>query len=195
MSNRREFLTLATTTVGAGLLQAGCATKAQKPASTSLRPPDDGPGPGVTFSAHQYETLDAALNHLVPSGQDSPGARDVNAINYLDAAMSWADTDPDDPPLAQKATGIIDAEAQKTTGRFFKNLSETDQEHVFLALAKETRGRRVIRLLLRYALEAYLGDPVHGGNPEGRVWQAVGHRPGFPRPQRRGIAHIPEREP
>ena len=41
----------------------------------------------------------------------------------------------------------------------------------------------VLRVLLGFVLEAFLGDPVHGGNPEGIGWTWAEHRPGYPRPR------------
>jgi hypothetical protein len=36
--------------------------------------------------------------------------------------------------------------------------------------------------MLAIILEAFFGDPVHGGNPDEVAWKWVGHTPGFPRP-------------
>jgi hypothetical protein len=133
------------------------------------------------------------MEHLLPSGPDSFGAREVNAIGYLDAALHDAGVDPEDPPVALKGSALLDEQAHRIHAQRFADLSEAERESVLRSAVKKNFGSRLVRLLLRYGLEAYLGDPVHGGNPAGKVWAQLGHRPGYPRPTQKGIAHIPEK--
>jgi gluconate 2-dehydrogenase gamma chain len=192
MSTRRDFLTTASLSLGAGWVHTGCATaqdRAQKIVAT------DGPGPGLTFSAHQWKTLNALLQHLLPGTEADPGAEEINAIGYLDAVMADPTMEPDDVPVISRGTLLVDEASVKSRGKNFVALSQGAQNEVIVARTRLKKCRTLSRTLLRYTLEAYLGDPVHGGNPQGAVWKAVGHRPGHPRPEKKGIGHIPERIP
>jgi gluconate 2-dehydrogenase gamma chain len=64
----------------------------------------------------------------------------------------------------------------------FVALSERERERVLRDFEDTHEGDLWLTLVLGYTLEAYVGDPSYGGNPDEVVWRWLGHRPGFPRP-------------
>lgn len=162
--DRRTFLARAGV-AAAALAAAGCGARPTTcPADAADRRLSD---------AH-LTALDACLDRLLPSDAGAPGARTVRAAAYVDAAL---------------AADWLDAEACAALRAGAAHLAD----HDLAALAAPARdallrpwldgpGRPFYRAALPLLMEAWLGDPIHGGNPDGVVWAWLGHNPGFPRP-------------
>ncbi len=187
--SRRDFLTRAAGAAGVatvgyfwfeGFTQRATAgdVEATKPGA-----------PRKTFTAEEWVTLEAACDRLLPSAPGSPGARDVNAIGYLDAVLQ-------DPAISEKKAVVIRDGAKKLTSRAqgmgavsFARLPPEKQDEAiavfetFRAKDGSHPGHAWLKTMLQFILEAFFGDPVHGGNPDGIAWAWAGHRPGFPRPK------------
>ena len=167
--DRRKFLErsglLSTLGVGA------CAT------TMELRANEPKVGMGGLPTAART-TIAAAQEHMLPSSISSPGALSVNAIGYLDAAIRQGAVPPE-----QLASLIRGAEAlDKRAGGAFANAPQKDA--LLRAYQKTPDGEAWMTAVLSYALEALLGDPIHGGNPGGIAWAWAGIRPPFPRPRK-----------
>jgi gluconate 2-dehydrogenase gamma chain len=48
---------------------------------------------------------------------------------------------------------------------------------------RDWESQLFLRTLIAWTMEALLGDPVHGVNPEAKGWRWAHHRPGYPRPK------------
>ena len=135
------------------------------------------------FSAEQREAVSAVQQHLFPKGPDSPGAADINAISYLETAITAAGIDPDTRNTIVNGIGRLQDASRERYDALFDDLEFGQREPLLRYLADETRwGRAWLSLLLYYVFEALLSDPVYGGNPGGIGWQWLEHQPGFPRP-------------
>lgn len=164
--DRREFLARAAL-AAATLTAAGCA-----PRIRCERP--EAPAPGAQrLTAAEWETLAAVQDTLLPSSPGSPGARDVNAIGYLDAAWAEAELRSDDCVELRLLAARL--------GEGFAGLSPDARDAALRAYTAD-HGTRWFSLLMGFTLEAYLGDPIHGGNPAGSVWAYLGIPPPYPRP-------------
>jgi len=135
------------------------------------------------FSKAQKATLDAVLMQLFPDDGDGPSARDINALDYL----QWALTDEDninDGDQAFIEQGIIwlDDLAEQSQGAEFVQLNQQQQQQILSQVTRSREGENWMSLLLYYLTEALLLDPIYGGNPQGIGWQWLKHQPGFPRP-------------
>jgi gluconate 2-dehydrogenase gamma chain len=139
--------------------------------------------PGLTFDPQQWALLEAALDRLLPSEPDAPGARDVNAIGYLDRVLQEPDLEPARyMDVIRGGLGILDAHAEKRGAARFTALDGAGQDAVLHALEAEAGGVLWIKRVLYFALEALLGDPVHGCQPGEVGWKWLGNAPGEPRP-------------
>ena len=135
------------------------------------------------FSEQQLEAVSAAQQHLFPKGLDSPGAADINAAAYLEAAITAPGIDPDTRNMIVNGVGRLQDASRERFDAPFNRLEFGQREPLLRYLADETRwGRAWLSLLLYYVFEALLSDPVYGGNPDGIGWQWLEHQPGFPRP-------------
>lgn len=132
-----------------------------------------------------WRTLVAVQDHLFPTTDDAPGAREIHATAYLEKALAEPDMDPDDREFIKNGVTWLDEISRGKQGAAFIGLNERQREEVLRQIEKTGAGRRWLSLLLVYTFEALLSDPVYGGNPGGIGWQWLGHQPGFPRPPAR----------
>ncbi len=142
-----------------------------------------------TFSAQEWNTLAAACDRLLPSSPGSPGARDVNAIGYLDAVLQQGQVADSTRKIVKDGAAKLDARARAKGAKEFAALPPVQQDaavrvfETFKAPDGTYPGHTWLKWMLQYVLEAFFGDPVHGGNPDEIAWTWAGHKPGFPRPE------------
>jgi hypothetical protein len=143
--------------------------------------------PGKTFSVAEWPVLEAALDRLVPSGPGSPGSQDVNAIGYLDAVLAEPEFDPLWNAEIVKAGVPRLEEAAKARGAAgFPALDEAGQIAVLQGFEGTEPGKKWLKKMLWFALEALLGDPVHGCQPGEVGWTWLKNPVGEPRPRTPG---------
>jgi gluconate 2-dehydrogenase gamma chain len=190
LMSRRRFLlrSLATTTAAS----AGLYTANLFAAGPSPQPDKAGKAENIRavtdagWNQHELQTLAAVQNHLFPrgdgsSGNNGPGADDINALAYLQSAL-------DDPSLAEdkqfirNGVGWLDDLSETTYEKTFLQLNDENREALLHSIAKSSAGENWLSTLLLYIFEALLTDPVYGGNPDGIGWAWLEHTPGFPRP-------------
>lgn len=147
------------------------------------RPADD-PAKVLSLSARGRRTLAAVQERLLPSGPGSPGAREVNATDYLLRVAAEPSTSPRERRDLRRGLRRVDALARETEGQPFAELPDERKDLVLRALQGGAEGEPFLELLLVYTLEALLGDPVYGGNPGEVGWGWLQHAPGSPRPAR-----------
>lgn len=175
--NRREFLKAATGAAATGSVLALFAPWLY--AEEAAR--DESPSVQPEFNDQERVVFEAIHAHLLPSGTDSPGAADVNATAYLSRFVSHPRTDPVDARFVRRGLGWLQDAANESFGKPFQELAEEEKESTLRAL-EAGRGSVWLSVVLAYTLEALLGDPAYGGNPDGVGWNWLEHQPGFPRP-------------
>jgi hypothetical protein len=184
---RRAFLLaaagtgLSATVVGFWLAGLGDPTRRRR-----IEPTPSG-GPGITFDAPTWAALEAALDRLIPSEPTAPGARDVNAIGYLDRVLAEPDLDPEvhrDPIVA--GVPRLDEGARARGAASFAGLPPEGRDLVLRGFEADAAGVRWLKKLLYFGLEALLGDPVHGCQPGEVGWRWLQHGPPEPRPRTPG---------
>ena len=172
--DRRRFVVGVATVAGAAL--AGWPSIARRLAEAA---PDA--ARARTFTPEEWRTMAAAVDRLLPSGPGSPGARDVNAVGYLDAVLADPATDPARPPLVKDGAARLLARARARGASSFDALPPDVQDAAIRAFEATAGGRAWLDVVLGYVLEAFLGSPVHGGNPGEIAWAWAGIKPGVPR--------------
>jgi len=141
------------------------------------------PPAGNYFSVAQRAAIDAVLMQLFSDDGDGPSARDLNAVAYLE----WAMTDPvnledGDPRYLARGIDRLNEHSRSTYGADFVELSAVVQNDALRGIAESTDGENWLSLMIFYLTEALMLDPYYGGNPDMVGWLWLGHRPGFPRP-------------
>ena len=157
-------------------------------------PPTPPGAPRQSLSEAEWRTLEAACDRLLPSeGPRAPGARDVNAIGYLDALLALPDEHPTWRGIVRQGAAALEARARRTHRSDFASLSAAQQDALLQAYERfpgtppdVVSGAKWIRVMLAGILEAFFCDPVRGGNPGEIAWAWAGHTPSFPRPTEPG---------
>ena len=129
-----------------------------------------------------WKTLDAVQQHLFPSEPDAPGAREINALDYLHFVVADPKVDAQERQFILQGVDWLNGIARDTQGQAFPELKHAQREAVLLKVAASDAGENWISTLIYYLLEALLTDPAYGGNPDGIGWKWLQHIPGFPRP-------------
>lgn len=127
-------------------------------------------------------TLTTLQEHLFPAEADSPGASDIQALDYLRHMLKAPDTDNEEVEFIIKGVGWLNDLSTTTYQRPFHKLDTTLKEKILRKIEQSSAGERWLSLQLTYIIEALLSDPAYGGNANGRGWQWLEHQPGFPRP-------------
>jgi len=173
--SRREFLTRLT-------LLGSLAASYPAAALQQLRSNDAPDTEQDWRDQDPWKTIAAVQQHLFPSTEDSPGARDFQAIVYLHSTIENPAADGEDKAFIINGVGWLNDLTREQDQQAFTALDETDRETVLRQIEQSKAGRNWLSLLLTYLLEALLADPVYGGNPGGIGWQWLEHQPGFPTP-------------
>jgi len=135
------------------------------------------------FTLKQKQILAAVTEHLFPKGVDSPGATDIHAVTYLEAAIFRQGFAASTRNFIMNRAQTLHEASMERFDLAFHELEHDQRETLLTYVVDRTRwGADWISSLLSYLLEAMLSDPVYGGNPDGIGWKWLEHRPGFPRP-------------
>ncbi|MBL4865708.1 MAG: gluconate 2-dehydrogenase subunit 3 family protein [Pseudomonadales bacterium] len=134
------------------------------------------------LSNADWKTLASAQEHLLPSEKNVPGAKEVSATKYFHYVLNQPELDPEELEFLVKGVTELAELSIKEFKKPFFELNNNNKEKVLRALERTDDGFYWLRSVLFYLLEALLGDPSYGGNPEGIGWQWLDIKPGFPRP-------------
>lgn len=166
--NRRAFILRAAGFLITLFLSPFAVRAANKSSSVPLKDP--------------WHTLAVVQEHLFPSETDSPGAKEINAIEYLRNVVDDPTIDSDEKEFILNGVKWLNDLALEKHKAVFTDLSQIQRANMLQQITKTTAGRNWISKLLSYIFEALLSDPVYGGNPNGIGWKWLEHYPGFPRP-------------
>lgn len=126
--------------------------------------------------------IDAVQQHLFPVEDKAPGAREVNALGYLQFVVTDATLDAESREFITKGATWLEGMAHQIYKTSFVDLDNKQGEKVLRRIAASEAGENWLATLMLYIVEALLTDPVYGGNTDQRGWQWLQHVPGFPRP-------------
>ncbi len=127
-------------------------------------------------------TIYVVQNHLFPSEADSPGAKEINAITYLQNVISSFTIDQDEKEFILNGVKWLNDLSLEKQEAIFTQLSFSQRTEMLHQITGSKAGRKWVSKLLSYIFEALLSDPVYGGNLDGIGWKWLHHHPGFPRP-------------
>ncbi|KGJ92548.1 gluconate 2-dehydrogenase subunit 3 family protein [Colwellia psychrerythraea] len=129
-------------------------------------------------------TLDATLNHLLPSSPTGPSASEIRATAYLHQVMTVQPTEQDEKDFILKGVGWLNGYANSEKSADFAQLNFADKEQLLRGISRSTAGQNWLNTLLGYIFQAMLSPPSYGGNPNGIGWSWLEHQAGFPLPEK-----------
>lgn len=123
------------------------------------------------------QTLEAALERLIPSDATGPGAKEAMVWRYIDRAL--ARDDKALAPLYAASLTALDRTAKRREGKGFSALPPAQQDAI-LADVEADKGSgfqpgaaAFFAMLWEHALEGMFGDPYHGGNQQFAGWKLI----------------------
>lgn len=148
--DRRQFVQIAAVSAAAGT--AGCSS-----AGAAYR----------VLTDHEAATIRSLANQIVPP-DDYPGAGDAGADRFIDTQLAGHYARYRE--AYGKGITEIDEAARGKHGAMFVEL-EFDKQQALLAEREDTEFFRLIR---EHSMQAFYGDPRHGGNPDAISWRMLG---------------------
>lgn len=148
-----------------------------------------GAGPAAerrTLTDEERARFAAIQARLLPRDASGPGAPDVHATTFLEAALRAPSTWMPRVRLVRAGGPWLDAWARRHGAAAFVGLRDRAQDDALRAYEATPQGVRWMRVMIEITLEAFLCDPARGGNPDGIGWAWARHRPGWPRPPSTG---------
>lgn len=140
-------------------------------------------GSATAWQAREpWRTLAAVQEHLFPSGAEAPGARQINATQYLKNVIDHHGIEQSEKDFIQNGVKWLNGIARETYAASFIELSAAEKEKTLRKVAQSRAGENWLSTLLTYLIEALLTSPAYGGNPNGVGWKWLEHQPGFPQP-------------
>ena len=134
------------------------------------------------FAKEEKRILSAVQEHLLPHEENSPGAKDINAANYLEMVLNQPGFDPEIRDFIVDGLNRLIRYTKENQQPQFEKMDPQERENTLNALQELNWGQSWTSLILLYIFEALLSDPVYGGNPNGIGWTWLEHTPGLPRP-------------
>jgi gluconate 2-dehydrogenase gamma chain len=200
---RRNFLKTAVVLVPATALLGACSSSAPSTAS------------GPVYLTHaEADFVDAATQRLIPNDALGPGANEAGVTRFIDLQLAGAfgraerwymqgpwpqGTDSQGFQLKytpaqiyRQAIAGIDAHCRQQYAKPFAQLAGAQQDSVLTALEQGTidlpqiPARTFFALLWQNTQEAFLADPVYGGNRQFAGWRLIG----FPGPRYNYVEEI-----
>jgi len=172
------------------------------------------------LQAPEIRFLDAAVEHLIPTDELGPGARDAGVVVYIDRQLAgswgthgrqyragpWMEGTPQQgyqsrytpQEVYRIAIREIDQHCRATFDRPFAQIGPDAQLALLRQLEKDAvalpsvSSKLFFDLLWRNTEEGYFADPLYGGNRGMVGWKLLGF-PGVPSSEYRDL--ITSREP
>lgn len=131
-------------------------------------------GPALTST--RRATLDALAARILP-GTDGPGAAATDVGTAIDHAIRHRALRGMRRAIEQ-LLDRLDSQAHDRCAAPFSACAPGDQDALLCVLERDPSPWTTLlfNTLIGLSLEGLLGDPVHGGNRDGRGWESIGLR-------------------
>ncbi len=134
------------------------------------------------LDAGHWALIAEVQEHLLPAEKHAPGAKQVNALVWLQWVLSDPSVETSTRRFFRRGADDLAALCQKEWQKNFSALSPDEKEELLRKFETRPDGHDWLRELLNYLMEAMLSDPVYGGNPDQIGWKWLEHKPGYKRP-------------
>jgi len=121
--------------------------------------------------------------HLFPQSKISPSALDLHISSYLAFVLKDERILKEDRDYLLKGAYWLEESAFEEYNKSFLNLSTDEKEELLQDVATYRWGENYIYKTLTYIFEAMVSAPIYGSNTQGKGWDWLSHKPGFPLPK------------
>jgi len=138
-------------------------------------------GPLTNLTASEAEILSAMVDRLIPTDELGPGALDAGVLQYIDRAMSEAESGSAE--AYRSGLAALDTYSRYTRGGPFIDLSTIDQDSVLIDVqlgAATGVGAGFVgssgsffNMVKGHTWQGMFGDPKYGGNVNFAGWDLI----------------------
>ena len=125
------------------------------------------------------QTLSVVQNDLFPQEI----VQKSNAYAYVSVVFKHSRIRAQQKQFLRNGSKWLNEEAVKIYGEVYTKITSSQRQKVLQSIAQESWGDAWIRLVLKFILEATLGDPIYGINKGEFGWKWLHHSSGLPRPK------------
>lgn len=125
------------------------------------------------FNRQQAAVVEAMAARIVPSEEDSPGAREAQAIIYIDRALAgyFASLQV----LYREGIDRVEAMSAASFGKPFVELESSQQDSLLQAMVDgPPKAAEFFAVVYEHTIEGTFGDPLYGGNANSVGWKLIG---------------------
>ncbi len=106
-----------------------------------------------------------------------------NAFAYISIIFQHSRISAENKQFLRNGVKWLNEEAITIYNKLYTTLDASQRQSVLQVIAKESWGKSWIKTVLRYIMEAVLGDPIYGINKNESGWKWLNHTSGLPRPK------------
>jgi gluconate 2-dehydrogenase gamma chain len=124
-------------------------------------------------------TIEALTSQIIPSEEDSPGAREAGVVIYIDRSLAGFMRDLQ-PMYRNGLRELADLIARRHGGVLFQDLAGEQQRDIVAHLDEVARNDpddrlgQFFRVVREHTIQGFFGDPAYGGNRDVVGWKLVG---------------------
>ena len=177
--SRRDLLKTAGAAGAAALIpDAVGAVTEEAPATAPLLA-----GPMTNLTASETEILSAMVDRLIPTDELGSGALDAGVLQYIDRALSEAESDAAE--AYRSGLAALDQYSRYSRGGPFIDLSTVDQDSALIDVqigAATGAGAGFVgssasffNMVKSHTWQGMFGDPKYGGNVDFAGWDLINY--------------------
>jgi gluconate 2-dehydrogenase gamma chain len=181
MLTRRDLLKLAGIAAAAPVVPVDALPQSAPAAPHTV--PATAAGGLQALTAAEADLLDAIVARLIPTDADGPGARDAQAVRYIDRALAGALAGSRE--AYRTGLAALDRYSRSSRGAAFTSLSATDQDSVLIDVETgaatgsgagfDGSSAAFFALVRAHTWQGTFGDPFYGGNANFAGWDLIGY--------------------
>ena len=101
---------------------------------------------------------------------------------YMLIIFNHSRIDEEEKEYLRNGATWLNEEAQEMYKKTYASLDADKRQRVLISFSSHDWGESYIHKILAYTMEAYLGDPIYGGNKNASGWAFLNHVGGNPAP-------------
>jgi gluconate 2-dehydrogenase gamma chain len=124
------------------------------------------------FTPEQAEEVEAIAAQIIPT-DETPGAREAQAIYFIDRALMTFDSDK--KKVYNEGLALVRRKTRKMKGGRFGGLTAQQQ----IKLLKSIEKTEFFELVRTHTIMGVFANPEHGGNRDQIGWKMIGFEDSF----------------
>ena len=133
----------------------------------------------VFASVTPLQTLSLVQDDLFPKAKIIRS----NASAYISVILNHTLVTDEDKQFLRDGVKWLNEEAVTLYKKIYTQLTPQQRQNTLQTISKQRWGKNWIDTVLKYIMEAMLGDPIYGINKDESGWQWLHHKGGLPRPK------------